>query len=262
MRKYLSLSFAALLFGLTTASAPAQEACKGCAAAASHGPPALMLLNQKAVRDDLKLSEEQTRSLREATVKQMTALLDTADLPPEQRMQKRQEMHKQTEAIVSQVLRPEQSARLKQIALQVEGPRTFACPKIAKDLGITEEQQQRMKAIHAEARKEIARLFGEGQPRPEAVKAAKELRQRVQEQIVNVLTDAQKARWKELTGDSDPGRGFVRRLRGRPAWSLPELTEITSRDRTLTVAARNSGKMFQRGRPAPALRLELCSVEN
>jgi Spy/CpxP family protein refolding chaperone len=159
-----------------------------------------MLLNRKAVRDDLKLSEEQTRSVREALVKQMTVFLDTADLPPEQRSQRRNELRKQSDALAAQILRPEQSVRLKQITLQLEGPRAFACPAIAKDLGITEEQQQRMKAIHAEARKEFARLFTEGQSKPEAGKAAKELHQRVREQVMNVLTDAQKAHWKEMTG--------------------------------------------------------------
>ena len=116
------------------------------------------------------------------------------------------ELRRQSAETAARILRPEQSARLKQIVLQLQGARALSRPETARLLGLTEEQQQKIAAIREEAHKAFARLFADGAGRgEEAGQRVKELRQRIGEQTMSVLTDAQRAQWKELTGEPFTG---------------------------------------------------------
>ncbi len=203
MRRFFVFSFGVAILGLTGAAVlAAGEACKGRAAAHRDGPPALLLLNRKAVQEELKLSADQIRMAREALVRQITAFVDASDTPREDRQGKMAALREQSKQEAARILTPDQAARFQQIRLQVQGPRAFFHPETAKALAISEEQQQKMHAIVTEAHAAFARAFKEGQADPAAAhKAAAELGQRTREQIMGVLTDAQKAQWKEMTGE-------------------------------------------------------------
>jgi hypothetical protein len=201
MRKITVSAMVAGFLALATFSARAEEAASSCSAARRQGPPSLMLLNRRAVREDLKLNDEQARQVREALVKQIAAFVDAMDRPWQERRASMTALRKQSDAMVAQILSADQSARLKQITLQLQGPRAFGNPEVAQALGITPEQQQKLRSIHAEARKEFDKVFQNGRPQgEEAWKAIKDMHQRVQTQALAVLTDSQKTRWDEMTG--------------------------------------------------------------
>ncbi len=195
MRKLMVFVCTVAVISLAGSRVQAQEAPR------RQGPPALMLLNRQAVRSDLKMTEEQARRAHEALVKQITAFVDSMDVPWSEKRAKMTELHRQSDAAVAEILTPEQNARLTQIRMQLQGSRAFGDPNVAKALGITDEQKEKLRAIHAEARREFTQAFQNGRPQgPDGWKAIKDLGARTREQAMNVLTDEQKARWKELTG--------------------------------------------------------------
>jgi Spy/CpxP family protein refolding chaperone len=175
-------------------------------AAHRHGPPALLLLNRKAVREDLKLTDEQAQRVHEALIKQITAFVDASDVPREERAARLTALRQESAQAAAGILTPEQAARFKQIRLQVQGARAFFVPETAQALSISAEQQQKMRAIVTAAHQEMARVFAEHQAMPEEVhKALAEMGQRTRTQVMEVLTETQKAQWKEMTGE--PIRG-------------------------------------------------------
>jgi hypothetical protein len=108
------------------------------------------------------------------------------------------ELARGNEVEVEAILTPPQRDRLRQIALQSEGPAAFREPEVVEALELTPGQRERIRAIEDQAR------FGqirEMQPRKHLEDAGKPAMGR----ILAVLTAEQARRWKELAGD--PIRG-------------------------------------------------------
>lgn len=91
-----------------------------------------------------------------------------------------------TRAIMD-VLNPEQAARLKQIALQKRGSHAFRDPEVADSLQLSLEQRSQIEAIENRARETSRRNF-------------EEFWQHTRQELQNVLTLEQQAKWKELLG--------------------------------------------------------------
>jgi hypothetical protein len=179
------------------------------------------LAGQKSVQEELKMTEEQTGKIKELGDKQNEARTkfreETKDLSKEDRqkkfeeyMAKAPERTKAEEKAVSDVLKPEQLKRLKQISLQQQGSRAVATPEVADALKLTSEQKDKIKTIQEDSVKEMRDLFGGGGGnREEARKKMEELRKATSEKVMGVLTDEQKAKYKELTGE--PFKGEIAR---------------------------------------------------
>jgi Spy/CpxP family protein refolding chaperone len=200
MRTVTALAVTGLVLSLAVASAPAQEKCSGCPAAHRHGPPALLLLSRKAIREDLKLTDEQNQRVRAALVKQITAFIDATDLPKEERAQKLPELRQQGNRIAAEILTPEQVARLRQIRLQVQGPRAFLNPEMVQKLSITDAQREKIIGTFKAAKKDFVALFQDGANREDMGPKLAELRRHLTEQALSMLTEEQRARWKDMTG--------------------------------------------------------------
>ncbi len=117
---------------------------------------------------------------------------------PSERVRLGLEQARANEEEVDAILTPPQSVRLRQIALQSEGPAAFREPEVVEALGLAPGQRERIRAIEDEA------LFGQfrevqaGKPHDDAGKPAIG-------RILAVLTAEQVKRWNELAGD--PIRG-------------------------------------------------------
>jgi Spy/CpxP family protein refolding chaperone len=168
----------------------------------------LMLLGQKSVQEELKLTEDQIKQVTDATAKQREARQGLRDLSQEERTKKMQELNKEGEKVVQDVLKPDQAKRLHQIVLQQQGARAFADPKVAKELNLTEDQTKKIKDIQDDSRKQMQELFqgGGGGDRQEAAKKMAELNKATSEKAMNVLTAEQKTKWKEMTGEPFKGQ--------------------------------------------------------
>ena len=174
------------------------------------GPTAL--LTNASVAEELKLTDEQREKLRES-LKEITAgqrelFGQLRDLSDEERREKlaalRKEMTEKTEKIVSEVLKPEQKKRLTQIQLQQAGVLGYEQnEEVQKVLKLTDEQKQKLSAINEQVRQDMRDLFqgAQGGDRAELAKKMTALRTESQEKAMAVLTDEQKAAWKEATGE-------------------------------------------------------------
>jgi serine/threonine protein kinase len=172
-----------------------------------RGGRELSFLAQKSVQEDLQLSDEQAKQVVQLWDKRHEAFRDSHQLSPEEWRAKFDELAAQ-ETALAQLLRPEQARRLQQIALQQRGTTAFGDPEVAKTLQLTHEQKERIWAIQDETRQVLWAAYHAGDLGPEGRKKLEDLWRNAREQVLAVLTDEQKARWKELTGEPFKGKLF------------------------------------------------------
>jgi serine/threonine protein kinase len=170
-----------------------------------RGGRELDLLAQKSVQQDLKLSEDQGKEVARFRDNRREAFRESRSLSPEEWRAKFEELAAQ-EAALGTLLNPEQAVRLRQIALQQRGIEAFADPEVAKVLRLTQEQKERIWALTDETRRLTGGGVRPGDFRPEEGKRIAEAWRNAHDRILNVLTDEQKARWKELTGEPFKGK--------------------------------------------------------
>jgi hypothetical protein len=121
--------------------------------------------------------------------------------------QKRQEQAAANEKALAEVLQPDQLKRLKQIALQQQGAIAVGRPEVAEDLKLSSEQKDKIKAMQQDLQGKMREIMQSGN-RDEARGKMAELRKSTNEKVVELLSDEQKSKWKELTGE--PFSGEIR----------------------------------------------------
>lgn len=168
----------------------------------------VLLLGQKSVQDELKLSDEQKDKIKEFSAKAIEKFQGLRDLSQEERQAKGREIAEEAQKFVKETLKPEQAKRLHQIGLQQAGLLAFADPEVAKGLNLTDEQKDKLKTIGEDARKEMQDLRQSGASREEMATKMREARQKNAEKAAGVLTSEQKDKWKEMTGE--PFKGEIR----------------------------------------------------
>src|SRR6516162_10396232 len=119
----------------------------------------LLLLRQKSVQQELKLSPEVAKKVVDFTHKQREAFGQALKLGAEERKQKLEEMEKENKQFLADNLTPEQRKRLLEITLQVTGLHELNRPEVAKALTLTDEQQQKFKEFQKQHRKDLAEIF-------------------------------------------------------------------------------------------------------
>ena len=185
------------------------------------------LLMNDAVREDVGITDEQVTKLREIAQGLRGPGMNREqfqNLSQEERREKMRELMAEREKIetelmskVKEVLDKKQMARLEQINLQVSGIGMFRNPKVSEALKLNEEQrtelQESMRSLGQEMREAAS---GDA---PDAEKLG-ELRKKMMDKAMDVLTDDQKAALKKLIGkpfdvSKLPMQGLGRRGGGR-----------------------------------------------
>ncbi len=165
----------------------------------------LYLLAHKSVQEDLKLSEDQVRQVRQVGARRREAFQKLRYLSPAE-WRPTLEALGDPEKTLAEILRPDQARRLRQIALQHRGPESHD-PEVVRALQLTAEQRERLRAIQEEAHRSVRAAYFAGM-RPDTWKKVEEAWRGAREKAVQVLTDGQRARWQDLVGA--PFRGEVR----------------------------------------------------
>jgi Spy/CpxP family protein refolding chaperone len=159
-------------------------------------------LRQEAVQKELSLTDEQKEKLKEA----MPAgrgpgggganLRDMSEEERAKAMEERAKQAAEAEKKIADILDDKQEARLKQIRLQVTGARAIIMNQdVAKELGITEEQTTKIREAMTALREEMQGGGGGG---PGAFAAMAE---KGNAKVMEILTDEQKAKYKEMLGE-------------------------------------------------------------
>src|SRR5580693_4702823 len=129
-----SLALAALIAWYSPAQA--QEKAR---LVPEEGAIELVLLRHKAVRDDLKLSHREARKIHEFTEEQWRKAEQIEELADAKERDRRyEEMTKEDEKFLDEVLTPAKHKRLDQITLQVAGLLWIRRPDVAAELKLTD----------------------------------------------------------------------------------------------------------------------------
>ncbi|TWT67004.1 hypothetical protein Pla123a_44330 [Posidoniimonas polymericola] len=199
------------------------------------------LLMSDAVRDEIALDANQLEELqamqaeiRDEMRERMQGRFQAfRDMSEEDRQTAMEEMRAEMQQVqadaekrISGVLKAGQMERLKQIELQQQmqrgGSQALLMDSVAEKLGITPEQQEEMRAKAQEEQQKLQEQI-------------QKLTQESRERVLSVLTDAQRAQLKELTGEQfdmpQPqfGRGGQRGANGRqrgPGGRQPAQAEL------------------------------------
>jgi len=168
-----------------------------------------MLLGNESVQKELKLDDKQIEKAKELADKTGEEMRDKFQelqgLDQEERRAKMQEINREISSsslkAAGEFLKPEQIARLKQIAYQVRGSQAFNDPEVAKKLNLTDAQKNDIQSIQQESFQEMRTIFQENQDDPEArMKKMNELRKQTLSKVLSKLNAEQRKTWKELLG--------------------------------------------------------------
>jgi len=159
----------------------------------------LLLLRQKSVQQELKLTPKAIKKIMAFTHAQSEAARKASEMEDAQRKEAFDKLRKENKQFLAGTLTAKQGKRLDQITMQFTAFRHLAKPEIAKKLSLTEEQQQKFKSLQKEARAEMAELIGAKNSEGRNEKFAK-LRDKARTQILALLTDDQKAIAREMAG--------------------------------------------------------------
>jgi hypothetical protein len=196
-------SFVGLLPGAAQSQEPAQmlQALLG---------PRFSVFRGK-VQEELQLTGEQRFKLNgriDETIREANEFFQgLQDAKPEDRQKKHadyaQKAEQKLETLLKESLNEDQLKRMRQIVLQMEGLFAIGHPEVFKELNITDEQRKKFMEVVQNLQKTVEPLMKEmqqgGDPQ---VFRSKMLTARLdhQDQIRAFLTDAQKQKWKDMTG--------------------------------------------------------------
>jgi hypothetical protein len=165
-------------------------------------PNPLVLVENKDVQKELKLSDEQLKKIAELSRKQMEGLKGLGVQDGE----KREKVLDASRKGLDELLSAEQGKRLKQLEVQQRGPSVFLEAKYAKGLGITTQQQDAVvKALEGLRPRWIAIIQAAKGNQPEIQQKVSELNRTLMPDILKGLTAEQQTRWKDLTGPAFAG---------------------------------------------------------
>ncbi len=157
------------------------------------------VLRREDVRKELELLDDQVAQLEklaESRREKMRDLLSgLRDVPQEERAAKTRELFQKSqqdlEAEIGKILLPHQLKRAKQLVVQSRlrgGVRGMLGDQVTQDLGLTEDQKEKLRT-KSEQLEEVLR------------KKYAELRSQAQNELLQLLTPAQQAKWKEMVGE-------------------------------------------------------------
>lgn len=187
-------------------------------------PLSVLLLTNEALQTELKITDDQKSSLKGVMEKsaEIAKMRAEAFSGGQFDRTKMQEIQKEATALateaketVEKALTADQKKRIKQIDVQRMGMGAFANEDVVKELKITDEQKEKVKAVTDEYNKESRDLRTEyglgGRPmggqRPDAdkmaeyTKKAEALTAETMEKLMKEMTAEQQKMWKDMTGE-------------------------------------------------------------
>lgn len=186
-----------------------------------------MMVRNEQFQKELKLTGDQIKKLEAAMPQQGQG--GGQQMSPEERQKLRAEI----EAKVKAILKPEQQQRLRQIELQMQGPRALTQEPVAKELGLSSDQAKKIEAALQVQRPQggggaagTGPRGGGGAPGAPGAggpgggfdrEAFMKAREEANKKALAILTPAQQAQWEKMKG-----KPFVfQRPQGGPGGGAP-----------------------------------------
>lgn len=167
----------------------------------------VQLLQAEQVQTELELSDQQKTQVEEINEQLRTERRELFQQGGgqgdfQERAAKLAELTREANTKAKEALNEQQAKRLQEIWLQVAGPAALNASEIVAALEITDDQKQQLESVRSanqEARREL--FQGQGQDRQQLRARMAELREQENEQLLAVLTEQQRAKFKELQGE-------------------------------------------------------------
>ncbi|TWU63123.1 MULTISPECIES: Spy/CpxP family protein refolding chaperone [Crateriforma] len=178
----------------------------------------LQLLRIDEVRTELDLMDDQVQTLEKVgrdIVEEMRGdMPNFRDMSDEERreafakmQEMREKVEKKTREQLEEVLFPEQYDRLKQINIQVQGINALRDAEVVKELGLSDEQKEKIRKVGENLRDGIqekiaeARESGDRDKMREAMQEAfAGMQEKLETETLAVLTSEQKKKFEEMKG--------------------------------------------------------------
>jgi hypothetical protein len=159
----------------------------------------LLLLRQKSVQKELKITAAVTKKIMAFTNAQSEAAGEALKLEKAERKKAFEELGQKNKQFLTKTLDEQQNKRLDQIATQFTALQHLTKAKVAKKLKLTEEQLEKLKVLQTKARKELVELMNAKGSKGISEKFAK-LREKTRTSILAILTEEQQAQVREMAG--------------------------------------------------------------
>jgi hypothetical protein len=164
----------------------------------------LILLRQKSVQKELKISAEDVDKIMKFTKKEFEEAQKALDLDKDKRRQKFEALRKANRKFLTDTLTRRQRRRLDQITMQLTGLMQLTRPEIIKALELTDDQVKKFKELQKDARKKLAELI-DAKGGADRNKKLANLREETRKNIMAELTDQQKQKVRALVGEPFKG---------------------------------------------------------
>jgi len=164
----------------------------------------LLLLRQKSVQKELKLSSDVIKKTMEFTETQSEAARKAVKLDEAARKKEFVKLVKENEKFLTDNLDEKQSKRLNQIMMQFTALAHLTKPEAAKELKLSDDQVKKLKELQTESRKALVELMDSKEAKGKSEKFAK-LRETTRKKILDVLTDDQEKKVREMAGEPFKG---------------------------------------------------------
>jgi hypothetical protein len=163
-----------------------------------------VLLSNKGVQEELKLTDKQKEAAGEVSKNYMAAVTKAGFRDKDAREKAGEEATKAAAKIVDE-LKAEQKKRLNQIEVQVLGIRAFTKEEVASALKLSDKQKDEIKEVAEETGKDVRELMKDvgrdKDKRTEAMTKVAKLRKEAINKITKSFSDEQKKTYKDLTGE-------------------------------------------------------------
>jgi hypothetical protein len=159
----------------------------------------LLLLRQKSVQKELDVSADVAKKVMAFTEQQSEAFGKAVGMAESERKTAVAQLLGQNKKFLADTLNAKQNTRLDQLYLQVTAPYQLTKADTAKALNLTEDQQQKLKVLHKEYRKEMGDILFGKDTEGRAAKFAK-LRETARTKLLSILTEKQQAQAREVVG--------------------------------------------------------------
>jgi hypothetical protein len=166
-----------------------------------------MLAEQKSVQEEVKLTDDQVAKVKKVTEdvrKKYDDDLKAArkDKDREKSAALNKKISEETNKGLTDVLKPDQLKRIKQIELQLGGLRALSRDEVAKELKLTDKQQEDLKGRGEDLAKDSKDLFKE----KGGFEKIRTMSMESAAKFVSTLSDDQKKIYKEMTGKKFEGK--------------------------------------------------------
>jgi len=196
---------------------------------AASQDPALLLLS-KRVQDELKLTDAQKAEIKPIQDKYQDSMSKARKAgDPDQVRDARKNAVEEAKKDLDKAkgsLQPDQTKRLRQIQLQVQGLKAFNDEDVQKELKLSDKQKGDIKDITEGVAKDINELRqgaqGDRQKLRELFQKMDALNKEAAEKVNGVLTEEQKKTWTEMKGVKFEFRGGQGGGGRRPADRKPD----------------------------------------